>query len=208
MKLPYSFYQAPTLVVARALLGTLLVHTIEGKRLSGIIVETEAYVTPGDEACHAYRGITKRNSVMFGEPGHAYVYRSYGIHSMLNIVTEPRGIAAAVLIRALEPVEGKEEMQARRMASGRPIGPNLTNGPGRLCEALGIGAALNGESLCEGTLSIEEGRGVDGPIVQTTRIGITRSTELPWRFYLLGNRHVSVRHRAAERLLAESSRRL
>ncbi len=174
-------FDLPTLEAARALIGATLVHETPLGRLSGRIVETEAYVTPDDGACHAY------------------VYLTYGMHYMLNVVTEQAGIAAAVLIRALEPLEGMEVMAERRGLGSTPVEmANLTNGPGRLCQAMGIDLRLNGVALTAPPLHIVPSHGEALPIVQTTRIGITRSVELPYRFYLRGNRHVSVRDRAAE----------
>jgi len=204
--LPRAFYAAPTLEVARALIGATLVHETPRGLLSGTIVETEAYVAPGDEACHAYRGLTPRNRVMFGPPGHAYVYRSYGMHDMLNVVTEAEGIAAAVLIRAVEPREGVALMAENRGLDLEQAAPNLlAKGPGRLCRAMAIGRDLNGVDLTVGAgagtntlLYILPRAGDLPPLVQTTRIGITRSVELPWRYYARGNRAVSVRNRAAE----------
>lgn len=202
----------PTLEAARALIGATLVHETPRGRLSGRIVEAEAYMTPGDGACHADRGETPRNRVMFGPAGHAYVYVSYGLHHMLNVVTEREGVAAAVLIRALEPLEGRAIMAEHRgrvrdkaaPIVGAPTKPddkafNLTNGPGRLCQALAIDRGLNGVALTRPPLYIVPLEGGAPPIVQTTRIGITRSVELPWRFYLLGSLAVSVRDREAER---------
>jgi len=200
-----TFYERPTLDVARELIGALLVHNTEKARFSGVIVETEAYIAPEDAACHAYRGVTPRNRVMFGPAGHAYVYRSYGIHDMLNVVTEPAGVAAAVLIRAVAPCEGFDGMLdnrgLREPRQSKGVA-NVTNGPGRLCQAFDIGPELNGADLTGLTLYITAG-GRDSahdtpPIVQTTRIGITRAIELPWRFYVRGNPHVSVRDRKAE----------
>jgi len=200
-----NFYERPTLAVARGLLGSILIHETARGRLSGMIVETEAYVAPEDAACHAYRGMTNRNRVMFGAAGHAYVYRSYGIHYMLNIVTEAAGVAAAVLIRAVEPRDGLDVMRANRGLSADSTGAaNVTNGPGRLCQALAIGPALNGGDLIGAPLYIVPGSASPGtahgdpPVVQTTRIGITRAVELPWRFYIKGNPAVSVRDRQAE----------
>ncbi len=200
-----AFYERPTLDVARGLIGALLVRNTEKARFSGVIVETEAYIAPEDAACHAYRGVTPRNRVMFGPAGHAYVYRSYGIHDMLNVVTEPAGVAAAVLIRAVAPCEGFDGMldnRGLREPRKSKGAANVTNGPGRLCQAFDIGPELNGADLTGLTLYITAG-GTDSahdtpPIVQTTRIGITRAVELPWRFYVRGNPHVSVRDRSAE----------
>ncbi len=210
-----AYYERPTLDVARGLIGALLVHDTEQGRFSGMIVETEAYIAPEDAACHAYRGVTPRNRVMFGPAGHAYVYRSYGIHYMLNVVTEPAGVAAAVLIRAIEPREGFNRMLDNRGLSEPRINntgvANVANGPGRLCQAFDIGPELNGVDLTERPLYITAGAtGVSSaandtlPIVQTTRIGITRAVDLPWRFYVRGNPHVSVRDRKAEVVGRES----
>ena len=214
--LPRAFYAAPTLEVARELIGATLVHETPRGLLSGTIVETEAYVAPGDEACHAYRGVTPRNRVMFGPPGHAYVYRSYGMHDMLNVVTEAEGVAAAVLIRAVEPREGLAVMAENRGLAPERAAPDLlARGPGRLCRAMAIGRDLNGVDLTTRTRTEigagpGPGPGTDTllyilprvgdlpPLVQTTRIGITRSVDLPWRYYARGNRSVSVRNRAAE----------
>jgi len=208
--LPRAFYAAPTLEVARELIGATLVHEAPRGLLSGTIVETEAYVAPDDEACHAYRGMTPRNRVMFGPPGHAYVYRSYGMHDMLNVVTEAEGIAAAVLIRAVEPREGLALMAENRGLDLERVAPDLlARGPGRLCRAMAIGRDLNGVDVTTRTVTVTEvgtgallyilpRAGKLPPLVQTTRIGITRSVELPWRYYVRGNRAVSVRNRAAE----------
>jgi len=196
-----AFYERPTLDVARDLLGATLVHETPEGRVSGTIVETEAYVAPEDAACHAYRGVTNRNRIMFGAAGHAYVYRSYGIHYMLNVVTEAAGIAAAVLIRAVEPREGSAVM-----ARNRSVASNLTNGPGRLCQALAVGPDLNGSDLTRPPLYILPHQEPPPAIVQTTRIGITRAVELPWRFYILGAPAVSVRDRAAEGTKARTPR--
>jgi DNA-3-methyladenine glycosylase len=152
---------------------------------SGVIVETEAY-RPEDPACHAYKGPTMRNRNIFGPPGIAYVYLSYGTHKLLNVVCEPEGVGSAVLIRALRPMEGGEVMALRR---GRPR--DLCNGPGRLTQALGIDLAYDGRDLTSGNLTISEGTRPDG-VVETTRIGITRGTELPWRYLVDGDRNVSV----------------
>jgi len=206
-----AFYECPTLDVARGLIGAVLVHDTEQGRFSGVIVETEAYIAPEDAACHAYRGVTPRNQVMFGPAGHAYVYRSYGIHYMLNVVTEPAGVAAAVLIRAIEPREGLDRMLDNRGLSEPRINntgvANVANGPGRLCQAFDIGPELNGVDLTERPLPLYITAGVTDiahdtlSIVQTTRIGITRAVDLPWRFYVRGNPHVSVRDRKTESMV-------
>jgi DNA-3-methyladenine glycosylase len=180
--------------VARDLLGCALVRVFEGRRVSGRIVEVEAYVGPGDTACHASRGRTARNDVMFGEPGHAYVYFTYGMHWMLNVVTEREGFPAAVLIRALEPIEGIETMRGLR---GSAPDRDLARGPARLCQALGIDRAWNGADLVRGGgLFIERRAAVsDDDVLSGPRIGIDyadpRDRDAPWRFLLRGSPHVS-----------------
>ena len=168
------------------LLGCVLSHDTPEGRASGVIVETEAY-RPEDPACHAYNGPTMRNRNIFGPPGIAYVYLSYGIHHLLNAVCEGEGVGSAVLVRALRPVEGVPLMQRRR---GRPR--DLCNGPGRLTQALGVDLAFDGRDLTSGNLAISEGQRPEGLIVSTTRIGITRGAELPWRYLIEGERDVSV----------------
>jgi DNA-3-methyladenine glycosylase len=150
-----------------------------------VIVETEAY-RPEDPACHAYKGPTMRNRNIFGPAGIAYVYLSYGTHKLLNVVCEPEGVGSAVLIRALRPTEGEGLMELRR---GRPR--DLCNGPGRLTQALAIDLAYDGQDLTSGNLTIAEGSRPHS-IIETTRIGITRGTELPWRYLVDGDRNVSV----------------
>lgn len=191
MKLIQSFYDQDTLTVAKALLGTYLVHeSKEGKTL-GRIVETEAYLC-GDPACHAYRRKTKRNATMFGPAGNAYIYQIYGIHHCLNVVTAPEGVGEAVLIRALEPVEGLDLMQYRR---NMQVWKNLCNGPGKLVEAMGITRAMDGISLMGDTIYILPADTFLLPdtfeIFTTTRIGITQGIDLPYRFYIAGNACVS-----------------
>jgi DNA-3-methyladenine glycosylase len=180
-----DFFDRSVHEVARDLIGCEL--EVEGT--AGIIVETEAYDAT-DPACHAYIGRTARNEVLFGPPGHAYVYLSYGIHSLLNAVAEPAGSAAAVLIRALEPTEGVELMRERR---GREEIAELCSGPGKLTEALGVDLSLNGVDLLAPPFELsarEPGWSAD-EIVATTRIGITKAAELPWRYCAAGNRYVS-----------------
>ncbi|MDX2128175.1 MAG: DNA-3-methyladenine glycosylase [Chloroherpetonaceae bacterium] len=189
--LPESYFSMPTVSLAKSLLGKVLVHqTPEGTR-SGVIVETEAYIALEDEACHAYRGITPRNAVMFGAPGLAYVYFTYGNHFMLNVVSEPEGIAAAVLIRAVEPMMGFEAMKSFRNNIEKEI--DLTNGPGKLTAAFSIGKKENGLELFQSPLFIAENPHAKRKfeISVSTRIGITRSVELPWRFFIKGNPFVS-----------------
>jgi len=150
-----------------------------------VIVETEAY-RPDDPACHAYKGPTMRNRNIFGRPGIAYVYLSYGVHNLLNVVCEPEGVGSAVLIRALRPTEGKDLMERRRGRSR-----DLCNGPGRLTQALGVDLAYDGQDLASSSLTVSEGGRPDS-IVETTRIGISRGTELPWRYLIEGDKNVSV----------------
>ncbi len=173
-----SFYERPVLEVAPALLGCVVVH--EG--VAGTIVETEAYHY-SEPASHAYVGVTARTGVLHGAPGTAYIYRSYGIHALLNAVCEPEGIGAAVLIRALEPLDGVELMRARRGSE------QLTNGPGKLTQALGIELSENGTSLLDGPVQILPGEPLE--YVTGPRIGITKAAELPWRFCAVGSRWVS-----------------
>jgi DNA-3-methyladenine glycosylase len=180
-----DFFDRSVHEVARDLVGCELAVD----DTTGIIVETEAYDAT-DPACHAYIGLTARNEVLFGPPGHAYVYLSYGIHSLLNAVAEPEGSAAAVLIRALEPTEGIDLMRERR---GRDEIEQLCSGPGKLTEALGVGLSLNGADLGEPPFEISP-RAVswDGDeIVTGTRIGITKAADLPWRYCVSGSRFVS-----------------
>lgn len=191
--LPRAFYDRDTLLVARELLGTYLVRTYEGHLLVGRIVETEAYIGLEDTASHAAVGKTERNAVMFGPPGHAYVYLIYGMHHCLNVVTEAPGFPAAVLIRAVEPVEGIDIMQKRR--HNRPL-RELTNGPGKLCQAMAIDRQLNGHDLCLGErLWIAPGTPVPQEAVVTgTRVGIrgdSRALSAPWRFAIRHNPFVS-----------------
>ncbi len=188
--LPPDFYARPVLEVARELIGCSVSH--EG--VGGVIVETEAY-HDSEPACHAFVGVTPRTEPLFGAPGRAYVYRSYGIHALLNAVCEPPGIGAAVLIRALQPLTGLERMRARRTGPrGRvPSDGELCSGPGRLTQALAVGLGENRTSLSSGPVRIHA-RSADWrePAIRTgARIGISRAVELPWRFCLAGNPHVS-----------------
>ncbi|MDX6728608.1 MAG: DNA-3-methyladenine glycosylase [Baekduia sp.] len=185
MSLPPSFYDRPVVEVARDLVGCVLEH--DGG--AGIVVETEAYHHT-EPACHAYVGLTARTSVLYGAPGTAYVYRSYGIHAMLNAVCEAPDVGAAVLIRALEPLEGIERMRARR---GVAHDVDLANGPGKLTQALGIGLELNATNLFEGPVLLHprEAGWEDPALVVGERVGITKAVELPWRFCAAGSRYVS-----------------
>jgi DNA-3-methyladenine glycosylase len=182
---PRAFFERSVHRVARELIGCTVVHGETG----GVIVETESYHA-NDEACHAFGGPTPRSSVLFGPPATVYVYLSYGIHSLLNFVAEPEGDAAAVLIRALEPVEGVELMKSRR---GVDRVEELCSGPGKLTQALGIGLELNGSSLERGPITVLPRRpGWRRPKISTSpRVGITRDAHLPWRFCAAGNRFVS-----------------
>jgi DNA-3-methyladenine glycosylase len=194
--LPRDFYARPTLLVARDVLGKTLVHRSAEGLTAGIIVEAEAYVAAIDPAAHGYRGLTARVRSMFGLPGHAYVYRSHGIHFCLNLVTEREGEAAAVLLRALQPTEGIALMQARR---GEQVADrDLCRGPGRLCQALGVTLAHDGADLVTpgpGCLWVAQTPRfpLETPIATSPRIGISRAADWPWRFYFPGNPYVSAR---------------
>lgn len=181
-----SFYDRDPRQVAVDLLGCVLIHETPEGVTSGIVVETEAY-RPEDPACHAYKGPTMRNRNIFGPPGTAYVYLSYGIHKLLNAVCEQEGVGSAVLIRALRPLEGQDLMRERRGREG-----DLCNGPGRLTQALGVELVLDGSSLMDGELYLAQGEPPQGEIISTTRIGISRGTELPWRYLVEGEGDVSV----------------
>ena len=192
-RLARKFFQRDTLTVARELLGHHLVRVFEGQPLVGRIVETEAYVGRGDQACHASRGRTRRTEVMFGPPGHAYVYFIYGMHHCMNIVTEPDGCAAAVLIRAVEPLEGLEQMRSLR--SNRPD-RQLTNGPGKLCQAMGITREQNGlDMITSDLLYVEAGQTLaDEQLATSPRINVSGDAfaeTTPWRFFVRGNPYVS-----------------
>lgn len=179
----------PAELAAPRLLGCRLVRRLDdGQVLSGRIVETEAY-SQDDVASHSYRGETPRTKVMFGPAGHLYVYFTYGMHYCCNVVTGPAGHGSAVLIRALEPLEGQAAMSDNR---GGHQGETITNGPAKLCQALGIKAGLNGHYLHKAPLKlVMETPIAQADIVQTTRIGISRGQDVPWRFYIRGNSYVS-----------------
>jgi len=184
--LTVDFFERSVHRVARDLIGCTVAHG----DTAGVIVETESY-DAGDPACHAFNGRTGRNSLLFGPPGHAYVYFSYGIHSLLNFVAEPEGDAAAVLIRALEPERGIDVMRERR---GLERPEDLCSGPGKLTQALGVGLDLNGSSLERGPIRVHgrAGRWRRPRIVAGPRVGISRATELPWRFCAAGSPCVSL----------------
>jgi DNA-3-methyladenine glycosylase len=186
MPLPHNFFNRPTLTVARELIGARLVRILDGKKLVGLITEAEAYISEKDLACHAKAGRTPRTAVMFGPPGHAYVYFTYGNHWMLNVVTEREGFPAAVLIRAIQPVEGAEVMSRRR-------GGGDTFGPGKLTQALGITKGENGLDLtaADSSLRIEAGVRVPNSLVtKGPRVGLNNTPEpwksKPWRFLVKG----------------------
>src|SRR5687768_7200718 len=169
-KVPRSFYSGSTLEVASNLLGKVLVRRIGRRNLAGKIVETEAYVGPHDLACHASKGRTPRTSIMFGPPGFAYVYMIYGFYFCLNAVTENEGYPAAVLIRALKPLENVRAMRMLRRNPARDI--NIASGPGKLCMAMSINKELNGADLTGKILFIEDRRIDPGPILTSPRVGI------------------------------------
>jgi len=189
---PREFYLQDTLAVAQKLLGQSVWRRLpSGEVLSGIIVETEGYLS-GDPACHAYRGPTPRNRTMFGPPGHAYVYFTYGLHMMLNVVCAPEGVAEAVLIRAIEPTEGVETMRANR--GGVESALLLTNGPGKLAQALALTRQHdNGLDVTDPRSDLQIRPHAPPPfeIVSTPRIGISQGVESPWRYYIRGNPWVS-----------------
>ncbi len=182
-RLERAFFDRSVHAVARELIGCRLFFDGVG----GTIVETESYERD-DPACHAYVGLTDRTEVLFGPPGLAYVYLSYGIHSLLNFVAEPEGEAAAVLIRALEPTTGLEAMRARR--GKRPDG-ELCSGPGKLTEALGVGLERNGADLAHDPFLLLAPEGLAPEVVTGPRIGITKAVDRPWRFSAAGSRFVS-----------------
>lgn len=192
-----EFYDRPVLEVAHDLIGC----TVEHKGTAGVIVETEAY-HESEPACHAFVGLTPRTRPLFGPPGRAYVYRSYGIHALFNAVCEVEGVGAAVLIRALEPTVGLAEMRLRRWGDAReePIGgrgrlrdEDLCSGPGKLSQALGISLAENDSDLATGPIRIgpRAGKWLEPKLLDGQRIGITRAVELRWRFAAAANRNVS-----------------
>jgi DNA-3-methyladenine glycosylase len=197
--LPRSFYEPSAKVVAPELLGHFLIRNTPDGPVGGPIVETEAYLV-GDAACHGAPGPTARNRVMFGEPGHTYVYLIYGFHFCVNAVCRPIGIAEALLIRAVEVEFGEHEMRRQRKVVKTE---ELTNGPGKLCQALNITRSLDGTDLCDTAselfIAVNPGvrafRKARGPMITTTRIGITKAAALPLRFYLQASKFVSRRLR-------------
>lgn len=194
-RLSRAFFARPTLEVLDAIIGTVLVHDTPAGRAAGVIVEAEAYIGEDDPACHAAPGLTKRNAPLYGPPGRAYVYLNYGIHQLVNAVTEPEGSPAAVLIRALEPIDGVDLMRTRRERlrpdRRRHVGDAaLCQGPGNLTVALAIGPKQNGADLLNGTLRIEDWGIEAGERVYSSRIGIRLGTDRLWRCHW--KNHVSV----------------
>lgn len=189
-----AFYDRETEIVARELLGKVLECRTPRGVSSGIIVETEAYLGEHDPACHAAAGRTRRTAPLYGKPGLSYVYFIYGVHWCFNAVTRAEGLPSAVLVRAVEPLAGLELMRERRGPRVRGVG--LTNGPGKLCEALGIDGTMNAIPLQRGGLVIREGRPVaDAEMAVGPRVGISRAVDWPLRFHIRGNGWVSMRPR-------------
>jgi DNA-3-methyladenine glycosylase len=197
--LPRSFYEPSAKVVAERLLGHFLIRNTPEGPCGGAIVETEAYLL-NDPACHGAPGPTARNRVMFGPPGYAYVYLIYGFHFCVNAVCQPTGVAEALLIRAVEATVGEEFMRRQRPVTKTL---DLTNGPGKLCQAMDINRSLDGADLCDPSSPlfiarnprVKTFRNEQGPVVTTTRIGITKAAAMPLRFYLDGSPFVSRRAR-------------
>jgi DNA-3-methyladenine glycosylase len=189
--LPSSFYDRPTEQVARELLGAVLEHRSPDGVAAGRIVETEAYLGPHDPACHAVAGRTERTWNLHGPPGIAYIYFIYGVHWCFNAVTREEGHGSAVLVRALEPLTGLDLMRRRRSSARRDV--DLTNGPGKLCQALGVDGSLDGARLDRGSLRILAAQPVaDADVELTARVGITRAAEWPLRWFVRGNPYVSL----------------
>lgn len=187
-----DFYDRETEIVARELLGTILVCRSTEGTASGMIVETEAYIGEHDPACHAAVGRTRRTEPLYGPPGISYVYFIYGVHWCFNAVTRGKGLASAVLVRGVEPVSGVALMRNRR--GDKVKGFNLTNGPGKLCAALGIDGSLNGVPLQRGPLVIRTGEAIgDDQVVTTPRIGITKAVDWPLRYAIRENSWVSAK---------------
>jgi len=191
-----SFYNRPTLDVARDLIGKVLVHDTRAGMASGVIVEAEAYIGEGDPACHAAPGPTRRNAPLYGPPGIAYVYLNYGIHYLVNAVTEAEGWPAAVLIRALEPKDGIALMRRRRRRPADSAVNDLCRGPGNLTRALGINLRHNLYDLTGSALRIEDYKGPKRPVAWSRRVGINVGVEHEWRVMAADSEAVSgPRHR-------------
>jgi len=194
-RLPRAFYDRPTLEVAEDLIGKVVVHHgPRGHRVSGVIVEVEAYIGESDPACHAAPGLTKRNAPLYGPPGVAYVYLNYGMHYLLNAVTEGEGQPAAVLIRAFSPLEGVATMRRRRRGRDRQVPDEaLGRGPGNVGKALGVSLRQNRLDLVQGPLAIEDWGWPRGLVSWGPRIGITVGLERPWRCWATNHPSVSGR---------------
>ncbi|WP_342366651.1 DNA-3-methyladenine glycosylase [Clostridium aminobutyricum] len=197
-----EFYNRDSVIVAKELLGKILVHEIDGQKIAAKIVETEAYMGIEDKAAHSYGGRrTPRVEVMYGGPGFSYVFLIYGMYYCFNIVTREAGTPQAVLIRAVEPMEGVDAMAQNRFKKAynqlsKSQIKGLTNGPGKLCRALLIDKSLNGEDLCGSKLYVEEGQEDKGTIVSSKRVGIDYAEEAKdylWRFYIKDNNYVSIK---------------
>ena len=196
LRLPAAFYARPTLDVLADIIGKVLVHDHPDGRTAGVIVEAEAYIGEDDPACHAAPGLTKRNAPLYGPPGRAYVYLNYGLHELVNAVTEPKGRPAAILIRALAPVEGLDLMRRRRAArrrKGAAVVPEveLCRGPGNLTVAMGIDLMLNESDLTRGPLRIEDHGIKVSALEYSGRVGIRRGADRPWRCIWRGHGAVS-----------------
>lgn len=187
-KISRSFYAHPAAEVARDLLGKVVAREVGGEVVRGRVVETEAYCGETDPGSHAYRGLTQRTAVMFGPPGYLYVYFTYGMHYCMNVVTDSPDTAGAVLIRALEPIDGIDIMVRRR---GKKNRVNLCNGPAKLCQALAISRAQNGADLEGCEIWTEWSGPPTEPIAVSSRVGLSAGRDLPMRFFLAGNPFVS-----------------
>jgi DNA-3-methyladenine glycosylase len=184
----FDFLNLSAAEAAKRLLGCLLEREIEGKRVVVKVVETEAY-DQTDAASHSYNGRTKRTDIMFGPAGHLYVYFTYGMHYCCNVVVGEEGYGAAVLIRAVEPIEGEDELMRNR---GGKEGVDITNGPAKLCQALRIDKQMNGHDLSQNPLRLLVQPALNKKdIIRTTRIGISKAKDVQWRFYIRGNNYIS-----------------
>ncbi len=208
--LPRSFFSGPALEVARRLLGCVLEHESPGGLVAVELTEVEAYEGEADPASHAFRGRTARNEVMFGPPGYAYVYFTYGMHFCMNLVCLPPGTASAVLLRAGRVIEGTELAAARRPAAGR-AGRDLARGPARLCQALGIDRSLNGADACDprSPLRVRAGQAAAAPLAISNgpRVGVNGAAERPWRFWVTADPTVSVYRPHVRRLRRPAGQR-
>jgi DNA-3-methyladenine glycosylase len=198
VRLSRRFFARPTLDVARDLVGRTLVSQSPEGTVAGRLVEVEAYCGAQDPASHAFRRATPRNSVMFGPPGHLYVYFTYGMHFCANIVTEPAGTAGAVLLRAVEPLHGLDLMAERRGVTEAAL---LARGPARLCQAFGLGRSDNGADLMDGPIWVTRARRLKAPVKSSIRIGLRPGMDQPWRFYEEGpwaSKLPAVKHMGAD----------